>query len=171
MMPADRDLETLLAAFDRDWWHYLPCGELEVLDLILGEAETAVLGEGQMDAIRKLKEKARVRMLLGLSRSDCGARRENPDCRCLTEALEELSAGGELPNADTVRKLGQKRHRRRKPLRTPCRLSPVKPEPAPVAQVEPSPPPLTVTRYAHAAWFAAALPSRRTAASAVNRSV
>jgi hypothetical protein len=131
----ERMLQAAAAALEQDWLNLATLTELENLE--------AELTEPVADLIFS---RIRLRAQLGLPANDCAARRPNPDCTCLTEALNEL-ATGEPPTGDGVRKLAKKRHKRRQPLRVQ-RLSPAKPEPPSIAQIEPAPaplPPLTET--------------------------
>jgi hypothetical protein len=55
-----------------------------------------------------------LRGCLQLPPNDCGARKPNPECTCLTEALDEL---GENADRGTIVATARKRHKRRRTAR------------------------------------------------------
>jgi hypothetical protein len=86
------------------------------------------------EAADLVTRRIRLRTLLALPASDCGARKPNPKCSCLTSALDEL---GEQADREGIVLTARKRHvRRRPPLRRRSKAKPAATEvaPAPVRQ-------------------------------------
>jgi hypothetical protein len=119
-------------------------GELRVLfHPAMGLEPVSVVKKGPVaeNASELVFRRTRLRTRLGLPAEDCGARKPNRDCTCLTAVLDELGAEGER-GADKESVLAAARKRRIKPERRwhrPRKTTPVAP---PVAQPAPVEPPI-----------------------------